>query len=242
MQLTDDPTRSEQNPVLFTAPTGQLWLLYTAQLAGNQDTAEVRRRVSDDGGRTWGPVETLFPATDTRRRVRPAAARRAASGRWLLPIFRCVTVPGEKWVGNADTSAVMISDDGGATWPRHVRAGQHRLRAHEHPSAGRTARCWPCSAAAGPTTIYRDPVHRRRRRPGASPRPTELPNNNSSIQFSGAGRRPAGAGLQPQPRGWTPPSAGLSLYDEIDDEGLAERRQATSPPIRPSRPPPVDCD
>ena len=33
--LSDDPTRSEQNPVLFTAPGGDVWLLYTAQLAGN---------------------------------------------------------------------------------------------------------------------------------------------------------------------------------------------------------------
>ena len=64
-QLSDDSTRSEQNPILFTAPDGELWLLYTAQKAGNQDTAEVRRRISTDSGRTWGPVETLFPANET---------------------------------------------------------------------------------------------------------------------------------------------------------------------------------
>jgi predicted neuraminidase len=62
--MTDDNTRSEENPVLFASPNGQLWLLYTAQLAGNQDSAEVRRRISDDDGRTWGTVDTMFRATD----------------------------------------------------------------------------------------------------------------------------------------------------------------------------------
>jgi predicted neuraminidase len=45
VQLSEDPTRSEQNPILFPAPGGALWLLHTAQLAGNQDTAVVRCRV-----------------------------------------------------------------------------------------------------------------------------------------------------------------------------------------------------
>src|SRR4051812_21863619 len=34
VQLSDDRTRSEQNPVLFPAPDGTLWLLWTAQHAG----------------------------------------------------------------------------------------------------------------------------------------------------------------------------------------------------------------
>ncbi len=44
VRLSDDPTRSEQNPVLFAAPDGQLWLMYTAQLSGHQNTSIVRRR------------------------------------------------------------------------------------------------------------------------------------------------------------------------------------------------------
>src|SRR5215218_1929149 len=40
VQLSDDPTRSEQNPILFPAPTGELWLLFTSQHAGDQDSAE----------------------------------------------------------------------------------------------------------------------------------------------------------------------------------------------------------
>ena len=37
-RLSDDPTRSEQNPLLFHAPDGKLWLLWTAQISGNQPT------------------------------------------------------------------------------------------------------------------------------------------------------------------------------------------------------------
>ena len=48
-KMSDDPERSEQNPVLFVTPSGEVWLLYTAQRFGNQDTAIVRRRVSRDG-------------------------------------------------------------------------------------------------------------------------------------------------------------------------------------------------
>src|SRR5258706_7180789 len=59
VQLSNDPERSEQNPILFPAPDGALWLLHTAQISGNQDTAIVRRRISRDNGRTWGPTETL---------------------------------------------------------------------------------------------------------------------------------------------------------------------------------------
>ena len=52
VQLSNDPERSEQNPILFPVPDGGLWLLHTAQFSGNQDTAVVRRRVSTDNGRT----------------------------------------------------------------------------------------------------------------------------------------------------------------------------------------------
>lgn len=51
-QLSADAARSEQNPILFDAPDGRLWLIHTAQRAGHQDTAVVRCRTSRDGGRS----------------------------------------------------------------------------------------------------------------------------------------------------------------------------------------------
>jgi predicted neuraminidase len=224
-QLTDDTQRSEQNPILFTTPTGELWLLYTAQRAGNQDTAEVRRRISTDAGRSWGSVETLFPADEKSGVFVRQPVVVSESGRWLIGTFRCVTVPGEPWSGDADTSAVMISDDQGANWREvavpdsigcvHMNivdlgGGElfavYRSRWADHIYASR-------STDDGDTW--------------SAPVPTALPNNNSSIQqcrlvdgrlgliFNNSSRLDA-----TQRR--------LSLYDEIDDEGLIEGATAAA--------------
>ncbi|WP_199907824.1 exo-alpha-sialidase, partial [Klebsiella aerogenes] len=115
-KLSEDPTRSEQNPVLFSTPTGELWLIYTAQLSGHQNTAIVRRRISTDGGRSWGPIDTLFDQAGTFVR-QPIVV--LPDGAWACPVFLCRTQPGERWVGNDDISAVMISEDQGRTWSRH---------------------------------------------------------------------------------------------------------------------------
>lgn len=99
-QLSFDSTRSEQNPILF--PYGEeLWLLYTAQHAGNQDTSEVRRRISLDHGRTWSEAETLFGAS-AHGGVFVRQPPIVVGERIMVPVFRCATVPGEKWVGDAD--------------------------------------------------------------------------------------------------------------------------------------------
>ncbi|WP_408626038.1 exo-alpha-sialidase, partial [Burkholderia cenocepacia] len=102
--------------MLFTAPSGDVWLLYTAQVAGRQDEAEARRRVSRDGGRTWEPATTLFAADEIGGVFVRHTPVVAADGALLVPIFRCVPLPGREWVGDADTSSVMRSTDAGATW------------------------------------------------------------------------------------------------------------------------------
>lgn len=113
VKLSDDPTRSEQNPVLFLAPDNTLWLLWTAQISGNQDTAIVRYRQSADFGASWGEIGTLLdkPGTFIRQPITVLE-----NGNWLLPVFYCRTQPGEKWVGNDDISAVKISADRGKSW------------------------------------------------------------------------------------------------------------------------------
>src|SRR5690606_31912135 len=107
---------SEQNPVLFAPTSDELWLLYTAQHAGDQDTAEVRVRVSRDGGASWDGERTLVPPrTDAGVFVRQPIVV-AAPDRWLLPVFCCVRPASGRWVGDHDYSAVLVSDDHGASW------------------------------------------------------------------------------------------------------------------------------
>src|SRR5512133_3438865 len=113
VKVSDDATRSEQNPVLFPAPDGKLWLLYTAQKSGNQDTALIRYRVSTDNGASWGPIGTLFDKAGTFVR-QPVVV--LDNGDWLGPVFYCRTQPGEKWGGNNDISGVRISSNQGKTW------------------------------------------------------------------------------------------------------------------------------
>ncbi|CAJ0684634.1 hypothetical protein LMG18102_00240 [Ralstonia mannitolilytica] len=176
-KLSDDPARSEQNPVLFTTPTGELWLIYTAQLSGHQNTAIVRRRISTDGGHSWGPIETLFdqPGTFVRQPIVVLP-----DGAWACPAFLCRTQPGERWVGNDDISAVMISEDHGRTWTQHVVPD----------SLGCVHMNVQTLADGSLLALYRsrwaDRIYASRSQDGRSwsaPQPTALPNNNSSIQF-----------------------------------------------------------
>lgn len=211
VKLSDDPTRSEQNPVLFLAPDNVLWLLWTAQLSGNQDTAIVRFRQSHDRGESWGAIGTLLdqPGTFIRQPVTVLP-----NGNWLLPVFYCRTRPGEKWVGNDDVSAVKISADRGKTW-RDVEVPESLGCVHMNvtPLPDGTL-----------VALYRsrwaDHIYYSHSTDGgeswSAPEATELPNNNSSIQVTtlkdgmlalvynamsaaGAAERRA------------------SLYDEIDD-------------------------
>ena len=100
VKLSHDDTRSEQNPVLFLAPDNVLWLLWTAQISGNQDTAIVRYRKSDDLGK---PGARLPPCS-----INPARSF-ASRSRCLITVTGCfpsfIAVPNPAKNG----SAMMIS-------------------------------------------------------------------------------------------------------------------------------------
>jgi len=219
VRLSDDPTRSEQNPILFTTPTGDLWLLYTAQRAGNQDTAEVRRRISTDDGHTWDEPVTLVAASETGGTFVRQPIVVLASGRWILPLFHCVSVPGHKWVGDKDTSAVLLSDDAGVTW-REVAVPDSVGAVHMNVQQLADGSLLALYRSRWADFIYES----RSTDDGESwsaPVPTVLPNNNSSIQFVPL----AGDSLAlifNNSSALDATARRLSLYDEIDDDGLAE--------------------
>lgn len=177
IKVSDDPERSEQNPVLFETPAGALWLLYTAQEFGNQDTAIVRRRVSSDGGKSWAPIEVLFdePGTFIRQ-----AMIVLSSGEWVLPIFHCLPTPGETWRGQNDVSAVKISTDQGRSWTEHAvpdSKGAVHMNIVERRDGSLLALYRSRYADNILTSTSTD-----KGRTWSSPVATNLPNNNSSIQ------------------------------------------------------------
>jgi len=210
-KLSDDATRSEQNPMLFPAPDGRLWLLWTAQINGRQDTAIVRYRISGDDGRTWGQIATLIdePGTFIRQPIIVAH-----DGAWILPVFLCRTEPGVAWVGNDDVSAVKISRDAGATWS-HVEVPGSTGAVHMNVVD---------LGDDGLVALYRSrwADHVRLSRSldegftWSAPEDTLLPNNNSSIQ---AVRLHDGqlALVHNHASRLDARDRRLSLYDEIED-------------------------
>ncbi|WP_316501936.1 sialidase family protein [Klebsiella aerogenes] len=217
VKLSDDPQRSEQNPVLFQAPDGVLWLLWTAQHAGNQDTAIVRYRQSRDGGKHWGAIATLLdePGTFIRQPISVMP-----NGNWLLPVFYCRTRPGEKWVGNDDVSAVKISADGGKSW-RDVAVPQSLGCVHMNITPLADG-----SLAAFFRSRWADHIWYSRStdfgESWSAPIPTTLPNNNSSIQVTTLSNSDLALVFNNMSAAGASERR-ASLYDEIeDDDGRKE--------------------
>ncbi|TDD21988.1 sialidase family protein [Nonomuraea diastatica] len=223
VRLSDDGARSEQNPVLFPAPGGELWLLHTAQRAGDQDTAEVRTRVSADGGATWGPVRTLIPA-DRGGGVFVRQPVVVLEDRWLLPAFRCSRPAIGKWTGDHDTSALYVSRDRGRTWrPREIPGSTGLVHMNVVPLPGGTLLALFRSRRA-------DRVHASRSEDGGRtwsvPEPTALPNNNSSIQATRLADGRIALVFNHSSRA-DATERRTSLYDEIEGHGGSEGHGAS---------------
>jgi len=232
VQLSSDPDRSEQNPILFPAPNGDLWLLHTAQSAGHQDTAVVRRRISKDNGQTWGPTETVTDAPAGTFVRQPIQVQ--ADGSWLLGIFRCVPVPGMAWDGSLDDSAVLRSTDQGQSWQR-IEVPQSLGCVHMNIVPAAHGHQDGNSLLAFFRSRWADHVYRTRSLDGGltweAPQPTVLPNNNSSIQAIRLqdGRLAmifnASSALDATGRR-------ESLYDELDDGADVPNKVAGEAPKR----------
>lgn len=177
--ISNDPTRSEQNPSLFYGPDHKVWAMYTAQLDRQegkdnmQYTAVVRCQKSSDGGKTWGPYETYFPEEGTFCR-QPIQV--LSNGTWIFSNWICTdSLDGL----SGDPTAFRISYDQGETWktvmmPKsngHVHANVVELDSGHLVAFMRNREA------------YR--IHRSESfdwgETWSEPVPTPLPNNNSSI-------------------------------------------------------------
>lgn len=212
VQLSNDPERSEQNPVLTRTGQGNWLLFHTAQPSGNQDECLLRaREVSFDGGTLTGAAPRIVDLP-LGTFVRGRFVRRT-DGAWMMPVFRCIPRPGQRWNGSHDTAGVAISHDDGATWTMTDVPG----------SIGSVHMTIVPLDGEHMVAFYRrrqsDFVHRSESRDGgvtwSAPEPTDVPNNNSSINVIrlADGRlalvcNPASSATSDDRR--------VSLYDEIE--------------------------
>lgn len=227
LKLSEDASRSEQNPVLFLDSDNVLWLMYTAQKSGNQDTAIVRYRQSTDMGYNWGKIDTLFDQPGTFIRQPMVVLN---NGDWLLPVFYCHVNPGEKWVGNYDTSAVKISSDKGKTW-RDVEIPNSVGYVHMNVTLLADG-----SLLALFRSRWADFVYESRSLDNGNswsdPKPTTLPNNNSSIQVTTL-RNGHLALVYNNMSATGATERRASLYDEIVDE--EDDGKTTEPQVQSGR-------
>lgn len=230
-KMSDDPQKSEQNPVLFTAPDGNVWLIFTSQTAGNQDGAVVKRRISADGGRAFGTVGFIcdIPGTFVRQ---PIVVNRL--GDWLLPVFRCVGEPGLRWTGGVDTAAVLVSRDAGISWemidvPDSIGAVHMNIIPQY---SGRMVAFFRNRFAAQILRSISDDDGMN----WSAPEPTALPNNNSSIQAAALSDGQI-AIIYNHSNAMTSSDRRHSLYDEIEaEEGLQTAQPEAEAALQDGRP------
>jgi predicted neuraminidase len=227
-QMSDDPEKSEQNPLIFTAPDGRVWLLFTSQTSGNQDGAIVKRRISSDGGKSFGPAEVLcaIPGTFVRQPIIVNAA-----GDWLLPAFRCIGEAGRRWTGDVDRAAVLISRDGGRNWAmEEVPESIGAVHMNIVPAGGDAMVAFYRNRFA--THVLKS-QSRDQGLHWSAPEPLDLPNNNSSIQAIRL-KNGAIAMVYNHSNASMSDARRHSLYDEIEGESSGEAA-ATSETVTSSR-------
>ncbi|WMJ85784.1 sialidase family protein [Anaerocolumna sp. MB42-C2] len=182
VKVSDDPTRSEQNPSLFLTPEGYIWIMYTAQTARTpetetgfnlQYTAEIRRKISKDNGYTWGQTEVMFnrPGSFCRQKIQILSNGRYIFGNWI-----CFSDDSRN---GSDITVMQISDDKGKSW-REVSVPKSQGRVHANVIETEPGKLTALFRSRFADFIYLSKSEDNGEN-WSEPIRTELPNNNSSI-------------------------------------------------------------
>ncbi|GAA1855877.1 sialidase family protein [Brevibacterium marinum] len=180
--VTHDEIRSDQNPGLFRAPDGRVWLVYTSQSSRQsgipetfnlQHTSVVKAVCSEDDGATWTEPETLFDREGTFCR-QPIQV--LSDGRWIHPQWLCFDDDSKN---GSDQPVLQISEDAGSAW-RQVEFPDAAGRVH--PNVVELA---PGRLVCLFRSRFADWVYISRSEDGGDtwtePEATEIPNNNAGL-------------------------------------------------------------
>ncbi|MCM3213843.1 sialidase family protein [Niallia taxi] len=177
--ISQDDTRSEQNPSFFHAPDKSVWLIYTSQEGRqpNKDnmqfTSIIKYQKTYDNGENWTEPEVLFskPGVFARQTIQVLS-----NGRWIFSTWVCED--SELGLTN-DPTVFQVSDDEGLTW-KEVRMPESNGRVHANVIELEVGHLVAFMRSRFADNIYRSESTDY----GDSwtvPEPTILPNNNSSI-------------------------------------------------------------
>lgn len=187
--ISQDPSRSEQNPLLFSTADGTLHLIHTAQNVRRpgdpppepgstfsmQWTARLRHQILLQGQQQWSDASDLLPDPSFCRNP-PLAC---PDGTWLLPIYRSLEAGG---VFGHDHSLMLRLDPQGQPLAEPVAVPDSTGRVHgslvQGSSSGVLLQFFRSRLA---DRVYRS-VSTDHGHSWAPPHPVPLPNNNSSIQ------------------------------------------------------------
>lgn len=169
--LACDPERSEQNPLVFQAQDGKVWLFHTSNEPHNQQTSRIVYRISEDRGYTWGDPAVLHDGPGLFLR-QPLVAM--SNGDWLLPCYYCKA--------GGHYSVVLISADNGQSWREYEVPGSlHRVQMSVVERGDGTL--FAVFRSRHADRIYSS-VSADFGKTWSEPVKTALPNNNSSIQLT----------------------------------------------------------
>ena len=145
------------------------------------------------------------------------------NGAWLLPLFRCVSRPGQQWTGSHDTAALAISADQGATWREVEVLGSIGCLHMTLVPLG------PDHYAAFFRRRQADFVYRTESTDGgeswSEPTATDVPNNNSSICVIRLADERIAMVCNPANAAMYPAARREGLYDELGEDD--DRPQAS---------------
>lgn len=166
---------ANQNPLLFLAPDGTVWLFHTTQRGGHDQQHDIVYGLkSTDQGHTWSEPITVFPQEGLYTR-QPLVV---FHGQWLFPVYHSA---GGSITSNAqkDHSYVEISADAGKTWKEcDVQGSGGFVQMNIIPLSD-------SRLIAFFRSRYADWIYESESNDGCTwtaPKATQLPNNNASIQ------------------------------------------------------------
>jgi predicted neuraminidase len=170
IELSNDPQRSEQNPVLYQSTDSVVWLFHTSNEPHNQRTSRVVCRTSNDAGRTWLPPKNLFDESGIFTRHPNIVLE---NDDWLLPAYYCST--------EGDHSVVKISADHGMSWFEvPIPGSRDRVQMNVVDLDNGSLLASFRSRAADRIYFAHSIDHGRT---WSHPAASALPNNNSSVQM-----------------------------------------------------------